>query len=627
MVRIITVITGLTAMLVSTAVCARYIMTWQPPFDTYQQALRHDAQHVRQLLIQHASDFESDALRHSQYHLILSHVYLSLNQHSNARKHAIEASEAVTAEQQPWLYHKARLNEALSLLTLRETPEGVGQSPMVQVNAAMVWAELTEHSELLAYSLFVRAELFSDRDETQNALNDYLRAYALLDSTDTRHQAGQIAMRIATLYESRGDDVQSIPFFEHALRMFRQQKNWREVGLALYGMGRANEHLGLIGQGRQQLLESAQLNRDIQDNLGLAYSLKALGNLELTQREWRRANAYLTEALMLFSTEGNRPMLHETSVSLARLKIALGDLDSANGHLVTARETLDEKGEGIYSVMLNEVSAAFMAANNQYEQAYKKLADTIRQKNKLMNQQSAEQIHDLRARYELEAKARENALLEQQNVRKRADLLSYQIKNLQLILLFSSLLIICGLLILLVYRTRAHKTRFEQLANTDSLTGIANRRAIMEKLKQQVDLADRHDIPLAIAIADLDHFKRINDQFGHPVGDRVLAEFGALCRATFRHTDLVGRIGGEEFLLALPHTHLDDAKKALKSLSLKVKALSDKIDIEDLSLSISFGLCPFSAGLSVSEILSKADQALYKAKQNGRDRLEVYQSE
>ena len=161
----------------------------------------------------------------------------------------------------------------------------------------------------------------------------------------------------------------------------------------------------------------------------------------------------------------------------------------------------------------------------------------------------------------------------------------------------------------------------ERRAATDALTGLPNKRALDDSIKQMAALAGRTASPLSIIFLDLDHFKRINDTQGHDRGDEVLASVGALLRHEVRASDLPGRIGGEEFLILLPDT---DRRGAIM-LAEKIRAAMHGLQIGGLEQSVTASLgvatLPDDA-VDVDRLIRVADRALYKAKQLGRDRVE-----
>jgi diguanylate cyclase (GGDEF)-like protein len=165
--------------------------------------------------------------------------------------------------------------------------------------------------------------------------------------------------------------------------------------------------------------------------------------------------------------------------------------------------------------------------------------------------------------------------------------------------------------------------RLRVLALTDELTGVANRRRIELVAQEAIRIADAEGQPLSVIALDIDHFKRINDTFGHLVGDEALARVAAACQQALRHHDALGRTGGEEFLVVLPDTALDAAVQVGERLRANVAALAWD-GAPDLQVTVSLGIAqlrPDDAGLR--EVLRRADAALYRAKAAGRNTLEA----
>lgn len=157
----------------------------------------------------------------------------------------------------------------------------------------------------------------------------------------------------------------------------------------------------------------------------------------------------------------------------------------------------------------------------------------------------------------------------------------------------------------------------EKLATTDTLTGLKNRRTFEEFLDQEIDLAQRTWMPISLIIVDADHFKNINDTFGHPVGDRYLQQLAEILQANVRKGDLAARYGGEEFVLVLPSTNASGAMVIAEKLRAAVEAAV----WQERPLTASLGVATLSETVTdKAQLLKLADQALYISKQNGRNR-------
>lgn len=161
----------------------------------------------------------------------------------------------------------------------------------------------------------------------------------------------------------------------------------------------------------------------------------------------------------------------------------------------------------------------------------------------------------------------------------------------------------------------------ERLASHDNLTGLFNRRHADTWLEQRLELAARHPEPFAVALADIDYFKQINDRYSHATGDEVLRVVAALLQERCRSSDMLARYGGEEFLLCFPHTDLREAQAVCEML----RGALARIDWSGLGLdhpvTLSFGVAVRAPGDSLDSLLRRADAQLYMAKNDGRDRV------
>ncbi|MET2869182.1 MULTISPECIES: diguanylate cyclase [Exiguobacterium] len=156
----------------------------------------------------------------------------------------------------------------------------------------------------------------------------------------------------------------------------------------------------------------------------------------------------------------------------------------------------------------------------------------------------------------------------------------------------------------------------QQLARTDALTGIANRRLLNEAMANLTVEAEEY----ALILVDIDHFKRVNDTYGHDVGDDVLRELGMLLVNESNERHLVGRFGGEEFLIVMPHANREEVSQLAESIREKVSTFPFETSAGTLHITVSLGAC-HSNDIEIDSVLKHADEALYHAKESGRNRF------
>ncbi|MGM0402227.1 MAG: GGDEF domain-containing protein [Thermodesulfobacteriota bacterium] len=166
-------------------------------------------------------------------------------------------------------------------------------------------------------------------------------------------------------------------------------------------------------------------------------------------------------------------------------------------------------------------------------------------------------------------------------------------------------------------------TTIEALAIHDDLTQVYNRRHMFQELQRVKSLADRSGIPFSIAIFDLDHFKQVNDTFGHQKGDDVLKKLVRDVAGELRDTDMIARYGGEEFLVIMPGTDISGAAECAQRIQKSVCSASFAGFPDSFQVTISTGITSYRPVESIDEMIYRADNALYRAKANGRNRVEI----
>jgi diguanylate cyclase (GGDEF)-like protein len=184
------------------------------------------------------------------------------------------------------------------------------------------------------------------------------------------------------------------------------------------------------------------------------------------------------------------------------------------------------------------------------------------------------------------------------------------------------LMLINGFGFLLLIREQ-HETRLHHLALVDPLTGAPNRRSFLSALNPWLALARRPGNNTAVLMLDLDHLKRINDNYGHAVGDQVLKEVVEIGLTQLRDSDMIGRLGGDEFAVLLPRTSLEDARLVTERMRLAIMALQIKTGKAVLSVTASFGVTLIEPDDTLVSLIKRADEAMLAAKNAGRNCVEV----
>lgn len=185
-------------------------------------------------------------------------------------------------------------------------------------------------------------------------------------------------------------------------------------------------------------------------------------------------------------------------------------------------------------------------------------------------------------------------------------------------LLINIAIVLLAIILLFLYRQRSmsiHKEKLEFLSHTDSLTGLKNRRMI-DKVFNEIQ-----NKKFSVILLDIDNFKKVNDDFGHLIGDEILIKISKLLKYNVNSNDIIGRWGGEEFIIICKNTNIEEAEK----LALRLKNLIENENFKVSKITASFGITEAKNNQDLKDILADADKALYKAKENGKNQIVLNQ--
>ena len=446
---------------------------------------------------------------------------------------------------------------------------------------------------------------YDELGDFPRALDHHLRALEIEEA------AGNVAGRAATLrtigvvYSRSGDLQTGLDYFDQSLTLCTETndsigraKTLNNIGVNLNDLGRHDESLTVL----QKALA-------LYDAAGLTLQRSGtLVNLGLTLEKLERiveAEASFLEAHTLAQATGHMFGVVDALLSLGRLA-------AAQGRTAEARERLEAALAGAHHHKLKQPACechdALATLHEHCGEYVEALAHHRRfhaLEREVLMQSSERQLKAVETRYQLAAAQREAEIHRLRHV-ELADV------NAELAQVNKSL-----------RAADEQKTRLlEQLERQtyeDSLTGLGNRRLLDKRLGDEFDRAVRHARPLAVALLDIDHFKRINDRYSHAVGDAALKELARLLTASIRHTDLVVRMGGEEFVLVLVETDAGAAAQICEKLRAGIAAHAWERVHEGLALTASIGYCADTNVAGAERMLAIADRNLYVAKDSGRN--------
>jgi EmrB/QacA subfamily drug resistance transporter len=316
----------------------------------------------------------------------------------------------------------------------------------------------------------------------------------------------------------------------------------------------------------------------------------------------------LDEALAFFREEGDEERAMQVRQSRGIAYRKLGRLDGAIADLEASRAYFaSQKNARFLEKSQDELALAYAEAG-RWQEAFRARSAQAALQRELAEKLREEHTSRLRVQFDAEKKEQENrALL-------RVNSANARIRSLQTIILILGAAIIAVLAYLAM--------RLRTMAMTDELTRLPNRRRLLSAAELELQRTRAGGDPFSLIAFDIDHFKRVNDTWGHAAGDLVLQRVAHACRNMLRPSDSIGRIGGEEFTVILPSTRLDAASQVAERL----RAAVERIDCRDidpsLRVTISLGVAEWNGEETVARIAGRADEVLYRAKERGRNRVE-----
>lgn len=483
-------------------------------------------------------------------------------------------------------------------------------------------AEAAADKEMLAGALFQRGYLHGVQGDYATGLADLRQAQALYEHLELTQQAASTLNGIAIVYNRMGDFAQAREYYLQTLGLQRAAGLVREQAVTWFNLGRAHENLGAWDEARQAFEGALGLCREINYQRGEAHALRGLASVRNAVGDPAGAIVLLARAESLQKQTPDARLRAQIQlqrgISMRLLKRPAESLTTLNEALAIFKSA-DSQAE---LVATYRALAATHADMGDWRAAYERQVDLKKSSDRLLQRQLDQRFASLKIAFDTDAKDKENRLLlRERDAVERALDQARKVSQLQVavIVLATLLLAALGVLALRMRRTSA---RMHSLAMTDELTGLPNRRAVLSRLRAVLDAPGAEGC--AVMIADLDHFKPINDEHGHGVGDDVLREVGAVLTEAVREPVFVGRLGGEEFLVVLPDTGLESARRAAERIREQIGAIDTGRWFAGRGLSVSLGVTVSApTGDRASDMLRRADAALYEAKQSGRNRVAV----
>lgn len=462
------------------------------------------------------------------------------------------------------------------------------------------------------------------QDRHDLAISSLTQAYRASTSAEFAAPRMIAASVLSMVMRSLGDYSQALALNQEVIDWDTRRSATLSLSVDRFLRGKILNLMGQYSLAIAEFTEARKLSLQVNDTQGVAFAdlFDCTARIELG--ELGLAASECNAALRTFRATRSADQVKEAQALLARIDLANGHPEKA---LSTLNEVLDRSGTDLLAGHVASIYRSRALANaalHDYRSAYADSTEYVRRYAAANDAERAQAAAAMRARFETDREIERNAMLNRELAVSREQA-QRQARELRwnAIVVTSGVLVIALLIYFLVVNRR-YRQQLVKLASEDALTGLPNRRRTAELATAALVEARALDEPLTVALIDMDHFKIINDRCGHATGDFVLREFARVGREALRDSDVLGRWGGEEFLLVMPGATLELALASLERMRTLVFGIHLPASGAGLRVSLSAGLATNQRhGRSLDEMIARADAALYAAKHEGRDLVRV----
>jgi diguanylate cyclase (GGDEF)-like protein len=429
---------------------------------------------------------------------------------------------------------------------------------------------------------------------------------------------------LSLVMRSMGDYSQALTLNQEKIDWDTEHSATMNLSVSRFMRGQILKLMGKYDAAIIEFTQARKLSVSLADSQGIAFADQRICEAHIELGKLQPAERECAAALRRFSMANSADSVKETQALQARIDLGSGHPERA---LATLNKVLDHNGADMpprHVASLYQWRARTNAVLHKYREAYSDLQEYANRYTAANDAERNRQAGALRARFETDREVERNASLQRELAvsQEQSHRQAQQLRWNTVVVLLG--VVVITLLIYFLVTTRRYRQQLVKLASQDALTGLPNRRRTAELAAAALQAASDTRQPLTIAVIDMDHFKVINDRCGHAAGDYVLTEFARAGREALRDSDILGRWGGEEFLLVMPETPLELALSSLERLRTLVFGIPLPAVGSGLRVSISAGLATNDAGArSLDELIARADAALYTAKNEGRDLVRV----
>lgn len=496
--------------------------------------------------------------------------------------------------------------------------QGQNQNILKPLDNAINNAYLLEDPRLIADSRHLRGIVLSYMGNFSAALEDLITAQNLYESLKLDYWANANLRQLANSYRRFGDPDTALTYQTKLETSFLEKNQHFEANLITIEMAMSLEELGRYQEANDRYQKAREFWLKENELIAAADMAVSIGGNFINLNRLDQAKTMLEQAQKHITPDIVSSYSY-MNLYLAKVHHKLGNHSQALEYIINAEKAFNDHNNARGLNLVLQLKSQIYQALEQWSDAYYTLSAYVEAHDALDKKTMSDRNSEMQARFNTDKIQSENNLLVQLDKDKEQQLkMMHRNEQMQIIIIILVVLILL-IVSLFAYKQVMRKKLFRNLALTDELTDLSNRRDTYSQGKAFLNEAQQTDKPFSIISFDVDHFKAVNDKLGHDIGDKVLVKLAAISSSMMRETDVVGRVGGEEFLILLPNINNSIAVDIANRLINAVDNYDWSRISPELHLTVSAGVVSYTDETDLSPLLLKADKALYCAKAAGRN--------
>jgi len=561
-------------------------------------------------------------------------LYLSDDQRGPAKKLIVELNSLGTQYKD-----QTALGLALDFQALVLMDEGKLDEASTTSAQALQLAKTANSKKLTVQANHTASVVHSAMGDFNAALQYQLAGMSVLDSEDRHDDLDRIIglSNIGTIYLDLKDPSTALEYFDKGVSIARGINAQSRLAVLILDRGVAFSDLEKYPEAIKAYLETQNLSHKLADRRGEVIAVNNLSDIYYRTGNFRQCLRYAKQTVELADRLENIEMQAFGIVNVGLCQMGLGETVSGAREVVQGIDMLRKEGaktdiEQVYG----QLAAAYEKAG-MFREAYKAIVDQLTLSTELFKSDRDRAVSEMKAKYDASERQKQIEVLEQKNKVQSAEIQNKGLQRIIAILVTIIAAVIAVTIFFLYRKVRQANLSLEEAnqklahqSTRDPLTGLFNRRAFHDAMKFRTKLSDRRVLeedspPHAFVMLDIDHFKRINDTYGHAAGDAVLIELSKRLAHVMRDKDMLMRWGGEEFLIFLNHIPVAKLPQVMERILIGIGGSPVRFEKNTIPATISIGYISLPLGmeseidLNWEKMLNLADSALYMAKTRGRN--------